>query len=244
MYQSGCSRNQGCSVEVLERAEHGVHGLVVRDVVAEVVHRRRIDRRQPEGVHAEPREVIKPLLDPAEVAHAITVGVLERARVDLVDDRVLPPHERVRLVGGALRAAPPGEPTRRTSSTEGIDCPGQGSIAPLRQDGRVIRARGEPQPLTAPAVIPATIRFWKMITASTSGMVITTDAALMVPSGISNFWLPVKFATDTGTVKALGELVSVTASRNSFHTKKAVSRPAVTRPGAASGSTTFRNAWK
>src|ERR687897_599724 len=102
----------------------------------------------------------------------------------------------------------------------------------------------EDQPLTAPAVSPATIRFWKMITAATSGIVITTDAALIVPSGISNFWLPVKFATDTGTVNAFGELVSVTASRNSFQTKKAVSRPAVTRPGAASGRITLRNAWK
>jgi hypothetical protein len=41
--------------------------------------------------------------------------------------------------------------------------------------------------LTAPAVMPATIRFWKMMTAATSGIVITTEAALMVPSGISNF---------------------------------------------------------
>jgi hypothetical protein len=31
-----------------------------------------------------------------------------------------------------------------------------------------------------------------MITSATSGMVITTDAALIVPSGTSNFWLPVK----------------------------------------------------
>ena len=43
------------------------------------------------------------------------------------------------------------------------------------------------QPLTAPAVSPATIRFWKMITAGTSGTVITTEAAEIVPSGISNF---------------------------------------------------------
>src|SRR5215211_2851710 len=100
------------------------------------------------------------------------------------------------------------------------------------------------QPLTAPAVMPATMRFWKMITAATSGTVMTTEAALIVPSGISNFWLPVKFATETGTVYAFGELVSVWASRNSFQTKKAVRRPAVTRPGAASGSTTLRKAWK
>jgi hypothetical protein len=38
-------------------------------------------------------------------------------------------------------------------------------------------------PLTAPAVMPATMRFWKMMTSATSGMVITTEAALMVPRG-------------------------------------------------------------
>ena len=104
--------------------------------------------------------------------------------------------------------------------------------------------RGLPLALDGAGLSPATIRFWKRITASTSGMVITTEAAEIVPSGISNFWLPVKFATATGTVNAFGELVSVWASRNSFQTKNAVRRPAVTRPGAASGRTTLRNAWK
>src|SRR5512133_1805005 len=83
-----------------------------------------------------------------------------------------------------------------------------------------------------------------MITAATNGIVMITEAAEIVPSGISNLELPVKNAIDAGTVRAADELVSVIASRNSFQTKKAVSRPAVTSPGAASGSTTFRNAWK
>src|ERR671926_1899990 len=89
------------------------------------------------------------------------------------------------------------------------------------------------QPLTAPAVRPATIRLWKTITAATIGIVMTTEAAEIVPSGISNFELPVKNAIDAGTVRAADELVSVIASRNSFQTKNAVSRPAVTSPGAA-----------
>src|SRR5215213_1905873 len=98
-------------------------------------------------------------------------------------------------------------------------------------------------PLTAPAVSPATIRLWKITTANTIGTVITTEAALIVPRGISNFWLPVKNAMAAGTVRALEELVRVTASRNSFQTKIAVRSPAVTSPGAASGSTTLRKAW-
>jgi hypothetical protein len=84
------------------------------------------------------------------------------------------------------------------------------------------------------------MRLWKAITAATSGIVITTDAAEIVPSGISNFELPVKNAIAAGTVRAAEELVSVIASRNSFHTKIAVSSPAVTRPGAASGRMILR----
>jgi hypothetical protein len=41
--------------------------------------------------------VIEPLRDPAEIAHAVSVGVLERPWIDLVDDRVAPPHGAGRI---------------------------------------------------------------------------------------------------------------------------------------------------
>ena len=47
-------------VEVGERAEARVDRRVVGDVVAEVLHRRAVDRRQPDGVDAEPHEVVEP----------------------------------------------------------------------------------------------------------------------------------------------------------------------------------------
>src|SRR5947199_6816468 len=93
------------------------------------------------------------------------------------------------------------------------------------------------QPLTAPAVRPATIRFWKMITSTISGTVIVTVAAAIVPSGIWNCWLPVKNAIAADTGRRLAELVRVIESRNSFHAKMNASSPAVTSPGAASGIT-------
>src|SRR5439155_17269255 len=74
----------------LERAELRVDRGVVRDVVAEVGQRRGVERREPERVDAEPDEVVEALHDPAEVADTISVGVLERPGVDLVDDRLLP----------------------------------------------------------------------------------------------------------------------------------------------------------
>ena len=42
-----------------------------------------------------------------------------------------------------------------------------------------------PQPFTAPAVNPATIRYWNIITRMTSGMVTTMEAAMMAPHGCS-----------------------------------------------------------
>ena len=87
-------------VEVGERAEARIDRGVVRDVVAEVLHRRPVDRRQPDGVDAEPREVVEPAGQASQVADAVAVGVRERARVDLVDDRRLPPRLRRRGAPG------------------------------------------------------------------------------------------------------------------------------------------------
>src|SRR5207247_8332284 len=80
-------------IEVVHRPEDRIDRGVVRDVVAEVGERRGVDRRKPERVHAEIDEVVEALRDPSQVADPVAVRVLERAWVDLVDDRVLPPHE-------------------------------------------------------------------------------------------------------------------------------------------------------
>jgi hypothetical protein len=78
-------------VGVLERAEQRVYAGVVGDVVAEVGHRRAVDRRQPQRLDAEVAHVLEVLDDAAQVADPVTVGVGERARVDLVDDAGAPP---------------------------------------------------------------------------------------------------------------------------------------------------------
>ena len=112
--------------------------------------------------------------------------------------------------------------------------------------GRTAEPGTEPdghQPLTAPAVSPATIRFLKITTSTISGTVIVTVAALIVPIGIWNCELPVKNAIAADTGRRDDELVNVIESRNSFQAKMNASRPAVTSPGAASGTTTLRNAW-
>ena len=83
----------------LERAEVGVDGAVVGDVVAPVGVGRGHDRVEPDAVDAEPLEVVERVDDPAQVADAVAVGVRERARVDLVEDAVAPPRRGHRAPG-------------------------------------------------------------------------------------------------------------------------------------------------
>ena len=63
---------------------------VVADVVAVVVHRRAVDRGQPDHVHAETVQVVDVADDAAQVADAVAVGVGEAAGIDLVDDPAPP----------------------------------------------------------------------------------------------------------------------------------------------------------
>jgi hypothetical protein len=78
-------------VEVRERAEQRVDVAVVADVVARVALRRRVERREPERVHSQVREVLQTGGDARQVPDAVAVGVGPRAGIDLIDDGVAPP---------------------------------------------------------------------------------------------------------------------------------------------------------
>src|SRR4029079_4234808 len=98
------------------------------------------------------------------------------------------------------------------------------------------------QPLTAPDVRPATIRRGKMSTMITTGIVTTTEAAMIAVTGDWNCEAPVKKLSAAGTVRDLSVDVSEAASRNSFQQKKNVRIAVVNTPGAAIGTITLRNA--
>ena len=51
-----------------EVAEHRVDIGVVADVVATVVLRRRVERRQPDGIDAQPLQIIEPGGDAGQIA--------------------------------------------------------------------------------------------------------------------------------------------------------------------------------
>src|SRR4051812_957211 len=79
---------------------------------------------------------------------------------------------------------------------------------------------------------------WKMRTSATSGTVTITDAAMMVPHGISNWLAPDSSAMATGTVRVAFDEVKVSANRNSFHAAMKANRPVVTSAGHISGMNT------
>jgi hypothetical protein len=86
-------------VERREVAEQRIDVAVVGHVVAEVGHRRGVDRRQPHGVAAEPLDVLQARPQALEVADPVARSVGERAWVDLVHDRLSPPHAAAKPTG-------------------------------------------------------------------------------------------------------------------------------------------------
>ena len=83
-------------LEVVDVPVVGMDAEEVGDVVAAVAERRLVHRQEPDAVDAEPLQVVELLDQPAEVAGAVVVAVVEAADVDLVEDRRLEP-QRVPL---------------------------------------------------------------------------------------------------------------------------------------------------
>src|SRR5207249_9159130 len=62
-------------VEIVEGAEYRIDSAEIGNVVAEIAHRRDEERRDPDGIDAEPGEVIEFANDSFDVADAVIVAV-------------------------------------------------------------------------------------------------------------------------------------------------------------------------
>src|SRR6266568_8418859 len=85
------ARVRGQRIEFGEIAEQWMDIFIVGDVVTKVRHRRGVDRRNPERIDAKVDEMIEPRLNAFQIADAVAIRILERARIDLIDDPSLPP---------------------------------------------------------------------------------------------------------------------------------------------------------
>ena len=87
-------------VEVRHRSEFVHDVAVIADVVTVVVVGRLIDRRKPDGVHAQIFDIVELGDYPAQIAYPVAVRIAETARIDLIDHRVLIPsclHKNLRM---------------------------------------------------------------------------------------------------------------------------------------------------
>ena len=75
-------------LEGAQVAVGGVDAGEVRDVVAVVAQRRRVEGQQPHRRDAQVAQVVEALQQPREVADAVAVAIRERLDVEFVDDRV------------------------------------------------------------------------------------------------------------------------------------------------------------
>src|SRR5207244_4918946 len=88
------------------------------------------------------------------------------------------------------------------------------------------------------------MRFWNTRTSRISGTVAVTQAAVIVPMGLSNGTEPVNVDIATGMVCTAGlRGATVLAIRNSFQEETNTRIDAVKIPGAASGRITQEKAW-
>src|SRR5579863_3489473 len=78
-------------VEIGERSVVGMHGLVIGDVIAPIAIGRGMDRRKPDAVDAEARDIIELAPQAFEIALPVAVRVAEAADIDLVDGGAAPP---------------------------------------------------------------------------------------------------------------------------------------------------------
>ena len=72
-------------LQILHGAELGVHGPVVADVVAVVIHGAGVNGREPERGHPQLLQIGQLFQDALEVAHSVAVRIPEAARVNLVE---------------------------------------------------------------------------------------------------------------------------------------------------------------
>ena len=79
------------ATEIRHRAEIGIDGAVVGNVIAVVTAGRGIEWQQPKRRDAEILQIVELFGQPCEIADAIVIAVGESLDMKLIDDRVLEP---------------------------------------------------------------------------------------------------------------------------------------------------------
>ena len=84
-------------------AEDGLDVDIVGNVVAVICHGRRVARRDPDDVDAQPGEVVQALGDPGQIADSVSGAVSERADINLVTHGIVEPGQLLCFGGRFVR---------------------------------------------------------------------------------------------------------------------------------------------
>src|ERR1700734_1475542 len=79
------------AVEIGQRSVHRIDVFIISDVIAKIDLRRRIAGRNPDRVYSEVMQVLHLGSDAIQIADAIVIAVGKTARIDFIEDSMLPP---------------------------------------------------------------------------------------------------------------------------------------------------------
>ena len=78
-------------VEIFHRPEILHNRLIIGNIITVIVVRRTENRVQPDDINAQTFDIIELFRNPFQIAHAVAVRVFEGTRINLINDRFLPP---------------------------------------------------------------------------------------------------------------------------------------------------------
>ncbi|CCX63776.1 putative uncharacterized protein [Firmicutes bacterium CAG:791] len=79
------------TVHVVHCAKARVDAVIIGNIVALIGKRRAVDRGEPDNIDAELLEIIELADDAGEITDAVSVGIIEALRVDLIGCFCVPP---------------------------------------------------------------------------------------------------------------------------------------------------------
>jgi hypothetical protein len=79
------------TAEIIHASIFGRAAGIVCHIIAHIEERRGVVGRKPDGIHPQVFQVVQPSFKVHQVTDAVAVAVSEAARVDLVEDGLLPP---------------------------------------------------------------------------------------------------------------------------------------------------------
>ena len=65
--------------KIVNRAKFRQHLSEISDVITTIAQRGRVKRRQPQGIYAQPLEVVQFANQAGDIAHPVTIGVIKGA---------------------------------------------------------------------------------------------------------------------------------------------------------------------